>query len=341
MKAVSLTGPKTCELIDSPIPESNGEDVIIDVSMCGICGSDLHFWHNGVGMDNKPGLIMGHEFSGTVHDPGNRTDLKQGDRVTALPINPCGTCDSCVRGSVNTCLNGMFRPAIGISDPGGYAEYCHVRADMVRVIPDTLSDEDAALIEPATVALHAVRQSGLMPGQKVLISGGGPVGLLAAIWAKQLGASQVVLTEVNEFRMDFAKTKLGITDVFDAREKVVAKTLKKQFGGFDVVIESSAVDAGLILGAHVLNPRGTLVLAGISYTPQSVPTLLCTVKELSIKTAYGYTPEEFDMTLDHVARKAINISPLVTQVIEPEATQEAMENLASGSSTNLKVLIKF
>lgn len=341
MKAVSLTGSETCKLIDAPVPESDGNRVVIRVSLCGICGSDLHFWHNGVGMDMKPGLIMGHEFSGTVHDPGSRGDLTPGDRVTVIPINPCGTCDFCVSGHPNICRDGSKRPLPGLNSPGGYAEYVGFRPDMVRALPDVVSDEEAAMIEPSAVALHAVRRSGIEPGDTVLVSGGGPVGLMAALWARQLGASRVILTEVNAFRMDFARTRLGMDLVFDAQEKGLSRSLKKQFGAVDRVIECSAKDAGIDLGIQALRPRGTLVLTGISYAPQRLATLLLTVKEIEIKTAFGYTPDEFDMTLDQVARQSLDISPLATQIIEPGQVQDAMLGLASGSSNNIKVLIRF
>ena len=339
MKAIALNCPKRCEPIESPMPENNGVNVIITISTCGICGSDTHFWELGVGMDGKPGLIMGHEFCGTVHDPGSRTDLAPGQRVTAIPINPCGICPSCENGLPNICLEGPRRPLPGLNTPGGYAEYCSVRPDMVRILPDSVSDHEAALIEPASVSLHAVHQADIRPGHSVLISGGGPVGLLAAMWAKHTGARHVSLIEIDPFRIRFAENTDYIGTVYDARDPGLVKTVRKSTGGFDRVIETSASEAGIYGGIAMLKPRGKMVLTGISMKPQMIPTMLMTIKEIDLKSAFGYTVDEFDECLDHIRSKAIDVSHLVTRSIPLDQVQTAFENLSSGSVEDIKIMI--
>ncbi|MBU1170938.1 MAG: alcohol dehydrogenase catalytic domain-containing protein [Proteobacteria bacterium] len=339
MKAVSLEGPSQCHVIESPMPERDGDKVIIKVSVCGICGSDLHFWKHGAGMDKKPGLIMGHEFCGQVQDPGCRTDLSPGDRVTVIPINPCGVCGSCTQGHPNLCQDGTVRPIPGLSSPGGYAQYCTVRPDLVRKLPESITDQEAAMIEPASVALHAVHQADISADHSVLISGGGPVGLMCAMWAKQLGASRVALTEMNPFRLEFARTVPYIDDVLDAREPGLGRTLRKGSGGFDRVIETSASEAGIHLAITTLKTRGHMVLTGISYKPQLISTLSCTLKELTIKTAFGYTIDEFDMAQDYISRHLLPMGPLATRSISLDQVQETLANLSSGSLDDIKIMI--
>ena len=180
MLAVVIKGKRRLSVVETEAPRADGEKVIIKVSGVGICGSDLHAWDHG----GMVGLIMGHELGGTVVDPGALKDsLKVGDRVTALPANPCGQCDPCKSGKPNLCVN-MLAAAPGLTAPGAYAQFFASRPDMVRKLPDTVSDVEAALIEPTAVALHAIRLAGLKPGDKVLVTGGGIIGLLSAAWAR-------------------------------------------------------------------------------------------------------------------------------------------------------------
>lgn len=340
MKAVALTGPRQLEIIDTPTPAPDGEHVIIEVSACGICGSDIHYWELGVGMDGMPGLIMGHEFSGSVADTGCRDDLSVGDRVTALPINPCGQCDTCRNGISNICLNGMKRPNPGNNSPGAYAEYIKVRPDMVRKLPDSVSDKEAAMIEPAAVAFHAVKEAMIQPGDRVLITGGGPIGILCAAWAKINGAAYVAITEIDPFRISFSADTKFADDVFDAADAGLKKTLKKvSKGGFDAALDTSASDAGANTIISALKPHGKMVLAGINFNPQSINTLALTIKELKLFSAFAYLPFEFDITLDYITKKALAVVPLVTRSIEIGAVQDTFERLKSGKSKDIKVVI--
>jgi 2-desacetyl-2-hydroxyethyl bacteriochlorophyllide A dehydrogenase len=339
MKAVILEGPEKCRLVETERPEPDGLHAVVQVTACGICGSDLHFWKHGSGMGQIADLVMGHEFCGRVHDAGCREDLSVGDRVAVIPINPCGNCDFCENGWHNLCREGNKRPLPGLTSPGGYAHYCRVNADLVRKIPENVSDREAAMIEPAAVALHAVHQAGVQPGDTVLVSGGGPIGHLAALWARLLGASRVDMSEVNPFRMRFAGKNGSITTVYDARDPNLGKNLKKQTGGVDKVIETSASDEGIHLGVTVLKSRGHLVLTGINYSAQRLSTLLCTMKELTLKTSFGYTLGEFEMVLGYLARKNLHVDFLITQAIPLDKVQETFENLSSGAVNGMKTLI--
>lgn len=341
MKAVKLTGRKQMELVDVDKPVADGENVIIKVSACGICGSDLHYWHAGRGMGGVYDLIMGHEFSGVVVDAGNRDDLAKGDRVTALPMDPCGVCAACRAGHVNICIKALKRSIPGNNSPGAFSEFLKLRPDMVRKLPDTVNDVQGAMIEPTAVALHAVRTAGICPGDSVMVCGGGPIGLLCAAWARISGASYLALTEINGFRKKFAEQNGGVDAVFDPNDPDFGPQVKQRTGGgFDVVIETSASDAGINLGLMMLNPKGRLVLAGINPHTQAVLTILAAAREITQKSVMAYLPEEFDTAIDYIAQKRIDVQKLMTSTTDLIGLGDAFERLAAGNSEDIKIVCK-
>ena len=341
MKAVKLTGRKQMEMVDVEAPVADGENVIIEVAACGICGSDLHYWHAGIGMGGVPDLIMGHEFSGVVVDAGNRDDLAKGDRVTALPLDPCGLCAACRAGHVNVCLKALKRSIPGNNSDGAFSEFLKLRPDMVRKLPDTVNNIQAAMAEPVAVALHAVRTAGISPGDSVMISGGGPIGLLCAAWAKINGAAYIALTEISTFRKSFAAKNADADDVFDPTDPDFAsQAIKKTGGGFDVVIETSAADAGINLALMMLKPKGFLVLAGINPHTQAILTIMAAAREITQKSVMAYLPEEFDTAIDYIKQKRIDVEKLVTSTTDLNGLGAAFERLASGKSEDIKIICR-
>jgi len=341
MKAVSLAGPRLLEItnLNKPLPDE--KNALIRVSTCGICGSDIHFWEMGVGMDGRPGLVMGHELSGIIEDTGGRKDLSVGDRVTVIPLNPCRDCLMCRQGQLQLCVNGMKRPNLGLNAPGAYAQYVAVLSDMVRKLPDTINDLEAAMIEPAAVSFRAVRAAGIRPGDTVLITGSGTIGLLCAAWARISGASRIFLSEVNEARVA-AAIKLGdANEVINGRDpKMVSKIKKATSGGVNVAIDASANDAGINSAILSLRPKGTMVLAGISLTSQSLMTTAITGRELVLKGTFGYTIEDFELAMDFIARKVLNVGKYISRTIGLEEVQQAFETLHSGTSGDVKIIIR-
>lgn len=341
MKAVNLVGPKKLEVVDVEKPAAGGKAAIIKVTSCGICGSDLHYWEAGIGMNGLPGLVMGHEFAGVIEDTGGRQDMKSGDRVTAIPINPCGECSACRKGLVQMCLNGMKRPTVGQNSPGAYAEYVSIRSDMVRKLPDTINDLEAAMIEPAAVCLHAVRRAGIKAGDKVLVVGGGTIGLMSAAWARINGASRIFMAEVNETRAATAEKLHNADEIVDGKDpKMGSKIKKATSGGIDIAVDASASESGINSALTALKAGGTLVLAGISLMPQSLMTLAMTCKELTVKGSFGYQIEDFDLAIDFIARKVLNVEKYVSRTIGLKEVQQAFETLHSGTSGDVKIIIR-
>ena len=338
MKCVSISGEKKLVLKDMNKPVSKDGSVVIEVKSCGICGSDIHYWVSG----NPVGLVMGHEFAGVVVDPGSRKDLKVGDRVTGLPISPCLECEACKSGNYQYCAN-TWSYAVGLSltNPGGYAEFTSCRADMVRKIPSTVSYDAACMTEPAAVSLHAINIADVKIDDKVLIIGGGIIGLMAAEFAKMNGASYVVMLETNKKRGRKAVNYGKVDEYYDATDKnTISKLIEKTKGGFDKVIECCGAGPAVTEAFMCVKPGGTIVLAGVSLEPISVPTVVPIMKEAKILTAIAYTEDDFDTTLKLIATKKINVTKYIDDFIKLDGAQEAFERLTSGKDSAVKIIFK-
>lgn len=341
MKAVQLIGIRRFEVGEVAKPIAGKNTALIKVSACGICGSDLHYWELGAGTGGVPNIIMGHELMGVIEDPGDHQVFKAGDRVTAIPINACDQCIACKKGLVNLCVNSTKRPQMGQTGPGAYAEYLAVRADMVRRLPDSINDLSAAMIEPAAVALHAVKEAGVQRGDRVMVVGGGTIGLLCAAWARIYGASYIAISEANKGRGDQAR-EIGDADhVFEAQDpKLNSKIKKVTDGGVDVAIETSAAEAGISAALLAVRPKGTVALVGISFKPQSLMTLVAVVKETTIKPVYAYIPSDFDLVIDAITRGVLKVERFVSRTVGLNDLQAAFENLSSGKSADVKIIVR-
>jgi threonine dehydrogenase-like Zn-dependent dehydrogenase len=292
-------------------------------------------------MDGRAGLVMGHEFGGVVEDAGGRPDLSPGQRVTVIPLNPCGECATCRQGLAQMCVSAARRPNLGLSSPGAYAEFVSVRPDMVRALPEAVSDLEAAMIEPAAVSFHAVRSAGVRAGDRVLITGGGAIGLLCAAWCRISGAAGVFLSEVNGARSEAALKMGDVHEVLDGRDpKMVSRIRKATSGGVDVAIDASASESGINSSLMSLKPGGTLVLAGISLLPQSLLTLAITGRELVLKGSFGYTVGEFETVMDFIGRRAFHVDRYISRTVSLEEVQQAFEDLQSGCSADVKIVIR-
>lgn len=338
MKCVSISGQKKLVLKDKDIPVSKDGSVIIEVKSCGICGSDIHNWENG----SPVGLVMGHEFSGVVVDPGSRQDLVKGDRVTGLPISPCGKCEACKRGDVQYCPD-TWNEAVGLAltNSGGFAEYTSCRPDMIRKIPGNVSFDAACMVEPSAVALHAVNLSNIKIGDDVLIIGGGIIGLMAAEFAKMAGARYVALMETNKKRGRKAVNFGKVDEYYDAiKEDSIPNLITKTNGGFDVVIECCGNAPAVSEALMTVKPGGVVVLVGVSSEPITIPTVIGVMREVKILGAIAYTTMEFDTCLQLIASKKLNVTKYIDDLVQLESVQESFERLTSGKDSAIKIIIK-
>ena len=338
MKCVAVSGAKSLVIKNIDVPISYDGSVVIEVKSSGICGSDIHNWEMG----NPVGLVMGHEFAGVVVDPGSRLDLEVGDRVTALPISPCGKCEACHSGNVQYCVD-TWTEAVGLSlkNPGAYAKYTSCRADMVRKIPGNISFDAACMIEPAAVSLHAINLADIKIGDDVLIIGGGIIGLMAAEFAKMAGAGYVALMETNKKRGRKAVSYGKVNEYFDVlKEDSIPRAMTKTNGGFDKVIECCGNAAAVSEALTTVKPGGTVVLVGVSAVPVNIPMVIGVMKEVEMKGAIAYTALEFDTVIKMLAEKKINVTKYIDDLVPLEKAQESFERLTNGKDAAVKIIFK-
>lgn len=337
MRSVAIKGIKEFEIKEIEEPIADGENVIIDVKKAGICGSDIHYWVAG----GPVGLVMGHEYAGVVIDPGSREDLKVGDRVTALPISPCLECHACKSGNPQYCIHTWDKATgLSLTNPGALAPKMAIRPDMVVKVPDNITDEEVAMTEPTAVGLHASRLADIKVGDKVLVIGGGIIGLVSAMFAKMEGASLVVVSETNKARGEKA-VSLGVADEWmDALDpKFTQNVMTKTDRGFDIVIECCGNAPAVSSALTAVKTGGTVVLVGVSLEPVAIPTVISVMHELTLKGAIAYTKEEFQTCINLMSSKKIDMLKFLDSVVGLEDVQASYEKLTSGVSDAVKIIV--
>lgn len=338
MKALIVNKEKELKLVDVKTPEASGKEVIAKVLACGICGSDIHYWD--IGQPN--GLVLGHEYCCTVVDPGPRKDLKKGDRITALPISPCLKCEACKTGNIHYCAH-TWEDATGtsLSRTGAYAEYISLRPEMVRKVPDNMTDEQVAMVEPSAVGLHAVHLGEIKVGDRVLVIGGGIIGLMSAEFAKLQGASYVAMTETNPARGKSAVKLKAVDEYFNALDKnCIEKLSKASRGGFDVVIECCGNSPAVTTAFQAVKEGGRVVLVGVSLTPITIPSTLIVLRELKVLGDIAYTEKEFDQCIELIANKKVNVDKYISKIVALEEGQKSFETLTSGKDSAIKIILR-
>lgn len=290
----------------------------VKVEWAGICGSDLHAYLHGLSMvehpisGQKPPFALGHEFSGTIVEIGaDVTKNKIGDRVTVEPLLYCGECYACKRGYYNQCYKVGF---VGLNRDGGFAEYTIVDENMVHTLPDHVSFEEGALVEPTAVSFYAVRESQLKVGDAVAIFGAGPIGLLALLSAKAAGASQIVVVDLSEERLHKA-SELGATAIIDAhREDVVEMIQQLTNGGVSVAYECAGVQATMTNAIASIKQGGQVMAIAVYSNPVSVDMGQVLFKAASITSTLAYR-HVFPEVIDMIATGRLDVKGVITKKI--------------------------
>lgn len=288
-------------------------------------------------------MVLGHESSGVVSAVGSSVkSVKVGDRVALEPGVPCRRCEPCKRGTYNLCDNMAFAATPPID--GTLAKYYILPADFCYVLPDNVSLEEGALMEPLGVAVHITRQSEIKPGDTVVVYGAGPVGLLCCAVARAFGASKVIAVDIQPARLEFA-LKYAATGTYapaaglSAAEN--AAKLREQYGlgrGADVAIDASGAEPSVHSGIHVLRLGGTYVQGGMGRDEITFPIMAACTKELNIKGSFRYSSGDYKLALQLVASGKVNVKDLVTKVVEFEKAEEAFLEVKAGKG--IKTLIQ-
>jgi len=320
------------------VPTPRKGNVIIKTHTVGICGSDVHYWAHGKcgPFEVKGPIVLGHETSGIVESVGEGVkNLKVGDRVAIEPGIPCRHCKSCRSGYYNLCPDVQF-----LATPpydGSLAQYFEHAADFCYVMPGHMSFEEGALLEPLSVAVHAIKRANVQAGSHVLITGAGPIGLVVLLVARASGATRIVVTDVMENRLQVAK-KLGADATFLANSPTVVEEIAA-VASITQTFECSGAEPALTLAIRCTNHGGTVVSIGRSAKPfQNIPLFEAADKEIDIIGSFRYA-NAYPLALELVASGQINVKPLVTHHFDVSNCQEAFEVAEVGRDGAIKVAI--
>ena len=336
MKAAFYEGNERIRIGEcEPVAPGPGE-VRIRVSHCGICGTDLHIFHGKMDHRVKRPAVIGHEMSGVIESVGSRVSgWAPGDRVTVRPLDPCGACPACRAGHSHICQKLKF---IGIDTPGAMQGLWTVPAHTLHRLPDSLSMQQGALVEPIAVACHDVRLGGVKAGEYVVVQGGGPIGALVALVARDAGA-RVVVSEVNPFRIKLAR-ELGIEVVNPAEVDLVALVGEQTGGaGADVVFEVSGSKAGAEMMTKLPRTRGRIVVVAIYAEAPPVELFKFFWREIVMLGARVYEPEDFEAAIGLAASGKLPMDRIITNTCPLDHLEWGMRQLEKGGEV-MKVLVE-
>lgn len=309
MEALIYKGKDAVACEEVAVPVIGKEEALIQVRYAGICGSDLSIV-DGKHPRAKPGLIMGHEFSGTLTEirSESRNDLHVGDTVVAEPLISCGTCFACLSGSAYVCQSlGLY----GIDQPGAFANYIKVPAQKVFKVPDTISPQLAAIVEPTAVAVHAVRLSSLKISDTVCVLGGGPIGLLIALVAKQAGAQRVMISEIQPFRIALAQG-FGLEVINPTQEDMEQEVLHRTNGrGADIVFEAAGSEQTVAMAPKLCRVHGELMMVAMPKVLRPFDIIAFSFKEVVMKGVRVYAPFDFERAIHFIAESPYDLTKLL------------------------------
>lgn len=324
MRASVLTKVHSIVMEERPVPTPAPDEVLVQVASVGVCGSDVHYYEHGRIGDfvvNSP-LILGHELSGRIVAVGSDVDPgRVGKRVAIEPQRPCRVCDFCKAGDYNLCPKMEFYATPPID--GAFCEYVVIQDDFAFDIPDSISDDAAALMEPLSVGIAAAQKGGIKVGDTVLIAGGGPIGTITAQVAKAYGAARVIVSDINPARRELAM-KFGATETIDPLSQSTDGL------GAHVFIDASGATPAIEAGIRATRSGGTVVLVGSAdVIPLSVPEVA--MRELNVTGIFRYTGT-WPIARLLLETGKVDLDSLVTHVYGLEQVEEALTGEGAGDS---------
>jgi L-iditol 2-dehydrogenase len=339
MRVAMYYGNNDIRIEEQPIPQINDNEVLIKIYASGICGSDVMEWYR---IDKVP-LVLGHEIGGRIEKVG--TKIKKyhvGDRVSASHHVPCNTCYYCLHGHHTIC--DTLRSTN--FDPGGFSEY--VRLPPINVdrgiypLPDSVSLEQATFIEPLACVLRAQQKAGLTVGQSVLVIGSGIAGLLHIQLARILGATHVMATDIDEFRLKMAK-KFGADEVWHAREDIPHKIREANNGrGADLIIVCTGAVPAIMQALHSVERGGTILFFAPTDKGVTIPLSVNDVfwrNDVTFTTSYAGSPADHMTALDIINSGAVNVTDMITHRFGLENIEKGFHLVAQGKKS-IKVIIE-
>ena len=333
MKALAkLKGEEGIWMTDVPEPELGYNDIMVEIRKTAICGTDVHIynWDEWSQKTIKVPMVVGHEYAGEIVAVGKEVrGYKVGDRVSGEGHITCGYCRNCRAGRTHLCRNTV---GVGVNRTGCFAEYLVVPAFNAFKIPDNISDEVASIFDPLGNAVHTALSFDLV-GEDVLITGAGPIGIMAVAICKHVGARHVVITDVNDYRLDLAKTMGATRAVNVSREKLrdVMEDLHMT-EGFDVGLEMSGAPAAFNGMLEVMNHGGKIAMLGIPPTGMAIDWNNVVFKGLFIKGIYGREMFETWYKMAALIQSGLNVTPIITHSFGVDDFQKGFDAMRSGQS---------
>jgi L-iditol 2-dehydrogenase len=328
-RAAILYAPGDLRVEQRPMPEPGPREVLVEIAAVGVCGSDVHYYEHGrIGsfVVREP-LILGHESAGRVAALGSEvTKHAVGDRVTLEPGVPCGRCRECRAGRYNLCRDVRFFATPPID--GAFANYVTIHEDFAFALPDAVSDEAGALMEPLSVAIWACRKAAVSPGDRVLVTGAGPIGLLAQQCALAFGATEVTVTDVSDARLELAR-RTGAT-----RTLLAGEPLEE----VDALIECSGHPAALSAGVAAVRPAGTAVIVGMGPEEDAtVPLSLIQSREIWLTGTFRYA-NTYPTAIALAAAGRVDLEAIITGRYELDDAEAAL-NAGRRDPANVKAVV--
>ncbi len=341
MKAVRWYAPRDMRVVEVPKPVPKPHEALVRVRSIGVCGSDMHYYEEGrIGAQviREP-LILGHEYAGVVEEVGAEADPSLvGRRVAVEPGIPCLTCEWCRKGHYNVCL-GMSFPG-GPGHDGALCEYIAVHHAFCFPIPDSMSFDEAAMVEPLAVAVHSIELAGIKPGETAAVLGLGPIGLLVAQVARLAGVSLLIGSDLLDYRVEAGRQN-GVDVAFNASELDTVKTVMEATNGrgVDVAFDAARSSATPDLACRIVRPAGRVILTGISGQEHDpFPVGIARRKELTLQFCRRFR-WNFPTAIQLIATGRVNVRPLITHSFSLERTCEAFELVSRFEDKVLKASI--
>ena len=338
MKAAVLEGPEKIVVRELPKPKPGKSEVLINVRWCGICGSDLSIYKFGVGEDVK--RVMGHEFSGDIVEIGSEVKgWEVGDRVAVEPSVVCGEWYWSNRREYSRCISWG---STGIIIDGGFAEFVKVPEYQLHRLPEEITYEEGALVEPLSVTLRGVWLSNWKPGVTVAVLGCGTLGTLVALWARVLGADKIYATEISNSKIAVAE-KFADEVINPEKDDPVHRIVELTNGiGPDIVFECSGSAAAQAQVLNMVRKGGQVIILGVSHEPGSFDWLTLLLKEITIKGVLGYSSlsgdGEFTTSISFLKAKRFDVTPVVTSKIHlDEIVEKGFNKISQGE--DIKILV--
>ena len=344
MKAAVWYKAKDVRIEEREVPVVQAEDVKVRVAWAGICGSDLHEYLSGpiTIPAEKPDpltgktapITLGHEFSGVVEEVGDKTSkFSVGDRVVINPLITYGE-----KEPAYDIYDGFN--FLGLGQDGGFADYVVLNEKYVYALPDNITLEEGALVEPTAVAVQALKEGDLQAGQTVGIYGAGPIGLLTVLAAKAQGATEIVVFDLSEARLKKAK-ELGATHVIHSGKEDPIEATKKLFpAGFDVTFEAAGVETTVNQAIRTTTSRGTVVIISIIAEPISINPIELTNSGVKITSSAAYEPDVYQKTIDLIASGEIDVKQAITKHIPLDAIVEDGFVALTKDKSEVKILVE-